>query len=53
MNKYSYTIKWTQPYRIDCYYHSVYNQKEQLIERLLKDNQMLEANQLIDRIKLL
>ena len=51
MNKYSYTIKWSQPYSLDYSLQTMYNKQEQLVERLLEDNQMLDAKQIIDRIR--
>lgn len=51
MKKFGYSFKWTQPYRLDYSTQMLYNQHEEAIEQLLLSSQMLEAKQLIDRIK--
>jgi len=51
MKKFGYSIKWTQPYQLDYSAQRLYNQHEHTVEQLLRTSQMLEAKQLIDRIK--
>jgi hypothetical protein len=46
-----YSIKWTQPYRLDYRLKPLYNQDNSIIEALLKNSEMLEAKQVIERIK--
>jgi len=46
-----YSFKWTQPYRLDYGYQSVYNTQEQTIETILAVSPMLEALEIINRIK--
>jgi hypothetical protein len=46
-----YSIKWTQPYRLDYQMKLLYNQNDSIIEALLKNSSMLEAKQVIERIK--
>jgi hypothetical protein len=46
-----YSIKWTQPYRLDYQLKPLYNQDNSIIEALLKNSEMLEAKQVIERIK--
>lgn len=51
MNKYSYTIKWTQPYSLDYCLQPLYNKQEQVIETILAVSPMLEALAVINRIR--
>jgi hypothetical protein len=46
-----YSFKWTQPYRLDYSYQTMYNQNESIIETLLETSMMLDAKAIIDRIK--
>jgi hypothetical protein len=46
-----YSIKWTQPYRLDYMLQTVYNQNDSIIEKLLETSNMLDAKQIIERIK--
>ena len=46
-----YSIKWTQPYRLDYGYQTMYNIQEQTVEAILAVSPMLEALAVIDRIK--
>lgn len=46
-----YSIKWTQPYRLDYSLQPVYNTQEQTIEAILAVSPMLEALSIINRIK--
>lgn len=54
MNKYLYTIKWTQPYATDWqrpYLRGLQQQLEQVIENVLEQSDYKEAKEVIDRIK--
>lgn len=51
MKKFGYSTRWVQPYRLYRPIQMPYNQHEEAIEQLLLSSQMLEAKQLIDRIK--
>lgn len=54
MNKYLYTIKWTQPYATDWqrpYLRGLQQQLEQTIENLLEHSKFEEANEIINNIK--
>jgi hypothetical protein len=46
-----YSIKWTQPYSLDYMRQPVYNQQDSIIEKLLETSNMLDAKQIIERIK--
>lgn len=46
-----YSIKWTQPYRLDYMLQPLYNQNHSIIETLLENSPMLDAKQVIERIK--
>lgn len=54
MNKYLYTIKWTQPYATDWqrpYLRGLQQQLEQVIENVLEQGNYKEAKEVIDRIR--
>jgi hypothetical protein len=54
--KYLYTIRWTQPYatdRLRPYLRQLQEEMEQVIESLLEHKQFNEANEVINRIRLL
>lgn len=51
MNRYSYTVKWTQPYSLDYGMQTLYNKQEQVIETILAVSPMLEALEVINRIR--
>lgn len=46
-----YSIKWTQPYSLDYMHQPAYNQNDSIIEKLLETSNMLDAKQIIERIK--
>ena len=54
MNKYLYTIKWTQPYATNWqrpYLRGLQQQMEQVIENLLEHNDYQEAKEVIEKIR--
>lgn len=54
MNKYLYTIKWTQPYATDWqrpYLRGLQQQMEKVIENVLEQGDYKEAKEVIDRIR--
>lgn len=54
MNKYLYTIKWTQPYATDWqrpYLRGLQQQLEQVIENVLEQGDFKEAKEVIDRVR--
>lgn len=46
-----YTIKWTQPYSLDYGVQTLYNKQDQVVEAILAVSPMLEALEVINRIK--
>jgi len=46
-----YSFKWTQSYSIDYGFQISYTKQEQVIEAILAVSPMLEALEIIDRIK--
>lgn len=46
-----YTIKWTQPYSLDYRSQMPYNTQEQVVEAILAVSPMLEALEVINRIR--
>lgn len=54
MNRYLYTIKWTQPYATEWqrpYLRGLQQQMEQVIENLLEHNDYQEAKEVIEKIR--
>lgn len=54
MNRYLYTIKWTQPYATDLqrpYLRGLQQQMEQVIENVLEQSEFKEAKEVINKIR--